>query len=233
MGQGSTRMLVNRAGHGGRTASVLRRFGAMLIIALNILGVLLSLAGIVAVWRVKATLTDGGTTNLARLESALGAASIGLQTVDAGLDAADAEQITSAGRTIAAIPDIVVSLNATLDAANQIPFISVPTIDSAQVERVGERMTTLAAAITSARQRRTETIGPTTVDQDLQALRASAADLDAQVRAAQVRVTAARTNWPRWIERATFALTLLLLWLALAQAGFARLAWGHWRLAAR
>jgi hypothetical protein len=147
-----------------------------------------------------------------------------VQTAQAGLDAVNAEQIANAGRTIAAIPEILVQINATLTTVNQIPFVSVPTIDSAQIARIGERVDTLSASVEESRQRRAS--GGTA--DDLQSLRATAADLERQISAAQTRVAAAREGWPGWINWGAVLLTLLLIWVGVAQAALGRLAWTHW-----
>lgn len=233
MGQGVTGMTVNHTSRARRVRLTLRRVGTLLLIALSGLGVLVSLVGIIAVWRIRGTLTEGGTTNLARVEVALGVASTSLQTVNTGLDAINADQLTTVGRSLASLPELIVSLNATLEAANKIPFISVPTLDPSQIERIGDRLETLSSTIEAARQRRATASGSTGIDDDLQAIRAASADLNNQILLAQVRVAAAKGNWAGWIDRAAIALTLLLGWLTLAQAGLGRLAWENWRLAER
>src|SRR3712207_1256359 len=108
------KMAMNRDGRLRRLGGWLQRAGTLLILVLSGAGVLLSLLGLVAVWRIRPTLTESGTTNLARVSSALTAAATGLQTVQTSLDTIDEAQIANAGRTIAALPDIVVSLNTTL-----------------------------------------------------------------------------------------------------------------------
>ena len=154
--------------------------------------------------------------------------------MQASLDTIDEAQIANAGRTIAAIPDIVVSLNTTLIAVNEIPFVSVPTIDLDQLEGVAARLAALSTRIEAARQRRAEAGGAATADAELQAIRMATADLTLQASTAQARVDTASEQWPRWSDRAALGLTLLLGWLALAQAALGRLAWTQWRaMAAR
>jgi hypothetical protein len=224
-------MAMNRDGRLRHLGGWLQRAGLLLILVLSIAGVLLSLLGLVAVWRVRPTLTESGTTNLARVSSALTTATTGLQTIQASLDAIDEAQIADAGRTIAALPDILVSLNTTLLAVNEIPFVSVPTIDLNQLQGVAARLANLSTRIEAARQRRAEAGGSASADTELQAIRTAAADLTLQVSTAQARVDTAREHWPRWIDRAALGLTLLLAWLALAQAALGRLAWARWRAA--
>jgi hypothetical protein len=141
----------------------------------------------------------------------------------------DETQIANAGRTIAALPDIIVSLNTTLLAMNEIPFISVPTIDLDQLEGDAARLAALSTRIEAARERRAEAGGAASAETELQAIRTAAADLTLQVSTAQARVDTAREHWPRWIDRTALGLTLLLGWLALAQATLGRLAWAQWR----
>lgn len=203
-----------------------RSAGTALIIALSGLGMLASLLGIVAIWRTKGPLEERGATGLMRLEAALVVAKTSLQVVNTNLDAIDEAQLANAGRTLAALPDIVVAVNTTLEAVNEIPFLSVPTIDQEQLRAIGERVNALSAAITAARQRNASGGGAPT---DLEAVRAAAADLDRQVGTAQSRVAEVAANWPRWVDRVAFGLTALLGWLALAQAGLGRLAWTNWR----
>lgn len=221
-------MLPNRTTRERGIGQALRRAAMVLIMVLSVLGVLASLLGIVAIWRAKGGLEERGVTGLARLDSALGVANASLQVVNTNLEAIDEAQLANAGRTLAAIPEIIVSVNATLQAVNEIPFISVPTIDQEQLQAIGQRVTDLSAAIKEARQRNASSGGPPA---DLEAVRAAAADLDRQVGAAQVRVADAEANWPRWLGRAAWGLTVLLGWLALAQAGLGRLAWMNWQLA--
>jgi hypothetical protein len=105
----------------------------------------------------------------------------------------------------------------------------MPTLDLNQLENVAGRLATLSTRIETARQHRAEAGGAATADAELQAIRTATADLALQVSTAQARVDTAREQWPRWIDRGALGLTLLLGWLALAQAALGRLAWAQWR----
>src|SRR5690242_16636704 len=101
---------------------ILRSIARGLVVALRGLGVLVCLLGIGAIWRFRGSLEERGTVNLARLVAALGVANASLQAVNTNLDAIDAAQLAAAGRTLVAIPDIIVALNGTLQAVNNVPF---------------------------------------------------------------------------------------------------------------
>jgi hypothetical protein len=107
----------------------------------------------------------------------------------------------------------VLSVNSALQSLDNMPFVNVPTLDTDRLQVLAARaQSSLAAAAGAA-----------------QLAEARTAGLEEQVVTARAQLSAFGTAAARWIDRAAVALTLVLLWLALAQASLFRSAWRYTR----
>ena len=197
-------------GSGRGFLGVLLHALAYLVAGLSVVGVLICLAATVGVWLARGSIEERTAAGVARLDAGLSQAQQKLQRVNAGLSTVNDADLDPTLTTLSAT---VVNVNSALQALNAVPFVDVPALDTDRLQalsgRVQQGLTKAAAAS--------------------QAAEVKTADLEAQLAAAQEQVNAFGAAADRWTDRAAIALTLLFLWLALAQASLLRSAWRYAR----
>jgi hypothetical protein len=183
---------------------------AYLVVGLSVVGVLICLVATIGVWVGRGAVQDTTATGVARLDTGLGVAQGKLQRVNAGLSTANEADLDPA---LTALSATVVNVNSALQSLDNIPLVDVPSLDTDQMQALATRVqTTLATAAGAA-----------------QAAQAQTTELEAQVVGARAQVRNVGETAARWIDRAAFALTLVFLWMALAQASLCRSAWRYTR----
>ncbi len=142
-----------------------------------------------------------------------------------------APKIESARATTGAIVNSVVALNDTLVAANEIPFVDVPTLDT-QLDtlntRVGEVEQSVAdtrAEMLALRENRVSqpvdritTLTGNTTDR-LNAAQTSVSTAETEIGTFAQQISAVNARVPGILDLISIAVTLVFLWLVFAQVG--------------
>lgn len=251
-----------------------KRVVAIIVIVLSILGIVLSLGGIIGAWAINTPVTDSLTRFLSGIENVLevsegaldrvntrlGEASTRVQEIEdsvtqtgealeegspvlALIDATIGEQIypviESVAETATFIATTLVGINETLEAANSIPFVTVPTLTEdllaaqQRIEQLREQVTefkqqvqdmksgVIEAVVTPITNTTAAVTG--TIDEVLRLT----TGIQAQVSQNLAEVTALKESIAFWLDMISIALSLELAWLALAQAALLVLAWDY------
>ena len=233
-----------------RTVVALKRIVGLVGIALGTIGLILSLAAIVAIWVVNTPLTESALQFLNRIE-------IGLTVAGEGLDQADAtltevrDQLTAVGeafpaeeliRFIEDVESILAAAQSTADTAstvvglaNAVPFIggggstgasATPTLDqsSQTLEEISTKLETVRVALVN----RSEGSGSGLlgqIDAEIAQLQGLLQNVDSSVEDSTTVVVQLQVDLPGWIDIASVVFTLLLLWLGLAQMSLLAHGW--------
>ncbi len=138
-------------------------------------------------------------------------------------------RVASAREIAVALADTLVAVNETLEAANRLPFVDVPTL-STELAAAADQ---LAAAQQSIEETRaelraikeekvarpvtfiTDRTGP--IIEKIDAAVASVQSAQARIAENLSRMATLQERLPRWIDLISLAATLVLLWLAAAQ----------------
>jgi hypothetical protein len=200
----------NPGGTWRRYLGPLRRIIAYLVVAFSIVGILICVAATVGTWIVAGSTKDGVTNGVERVDAGLGQAQEKLQRINAGLGTINDASLDPERTTLSST---IVEVNGALQALNSLPFVFIPTLDTDRFQALSARvqagLATAAGAVESAE--------------------AKTADLEMQVGAARVQVEDFGKAATRWINLIAIALTVVQLWLALAQASLCRSAWRYAR----
>ncbi len=189
-----------------RFLGILRPILAYLVVAFSIVGVLLCVAGTVGVWIVRGSIDDRITRGVARVDAGLGQAQEKLHRINAGLSTINDATLDP---TLTTLPTPLITLNSVLQALDRLPFARVPTLDTDRLQALSARVQAGLATAAGASQ----------------SAEAKTADLEMQVGAARVQVEDFGDTATRWINLGAIALTIVFLWLVLAQASLGRSAW--------
>lgn len=138
-------------------------------------------------------------------------------------------RIVAAHETAVALTGTIVAFNDTLEAANRLPFVNVPTLSAelgaaaARLEAARARVTEVQDALRAIKE---EKIGrpvgfitdrTTAIGEDLAAAQQIVGDTLARIDATQTRIVALRERLPRLIDLLSVTITLVAAWLVAAQ----------------
>ena len=223
--------------------STAKRIAGIAAVIFGVLGVVLSIAAVVAVWVANTPLTDRSVELLVTVEGALGVveeslvrADDTLQTVRDGINTAAAQSPTSELLAVVGnIKTIVDGANSTaetassvLGIANSIPFLgSSETQEQEEGSSLDELSSTLDQ-ISTGLNRIEELLHGLgvggapgglidNINQDIVALQSTLNEAENNVIDAGTVVAEVRVNIPRWIDIASIIITLLLIWMGAAQ----------------
>jgi hypothetical protein len=138
-------------------------------------------------------------------------------------------RIVAAHETAQSIAGMLVGINDTLEAANRLPFVDVPTLTdelTAAADRLGaarQRVEEIQATLRTIKEERvarpvtfiTDRTGP--IITNLGEAEAVVVDTRARVDAALTRIAALKARLPRIIDLISITVTLVMLWLIAAQ----------------
>ena len=228
---------------GPERPSLAKRIAGIVAIIFGALGVILSIAAIVAVWVVNKPITDSSVQLLVTVEDALGVVEEGLARADETLQTvrdsiADAAAQIPTAELLAVIDNIgsiVDSAQSTADTASSVIGVanSIPFLGSSRSEEEssGEKLDEISSTLEQI------SIGLTTVTERLEGLSEGGApggvidNIDQELEGFQSRLNEAENNVnetgtavaevtanvPRWIDIASIIISLLIIWLGVAQ----------------
>ena len=150
-------------------------------------------------------------------------------------------RVDAARETIGAIRASVIALNNTLEAANELPFVSVPTLtDELQSvsDRVTETRTTvdeIRTAIANAKTGAIDTVvdavasRTSALDDGLAAVQGLVSEYDAKVSSARAEVTSLKSKIATGLDVIAIVFTLWFLWVAVSQIAVISICWSSLR----
>jgi len=234
----------------GRTVAVLKRITGLVGIALGTIGLILSLAAIVVVWVANTPLTESALQFLNRIEIGLTVTADGLDQADVTLTEVR-DQLTAVGeafpaeeliRFIEDVESILSAAQSTADTAstvvglaNSVPFVgrngsagasATPNLD--QSSQTLDEILSKLEAVRVALVNRTEGSGSGLlgqIDAEIAQLQGLIQNVDSSVEESTTVVVQLQLDLPGWIDIASVVLTLLLLWLGLAQMSLLAHGW--------
>lgn len=150
-------------------------------------------------------------------------------------------KVTSARETVTAVSQSIVAFNATLEAANQIPFVDLPTLTD-ELEVVSNRLTEAQTNVQETRSEiqaiKDEAVGKpvTAITSRTDKVSAGLGEALTAVDNTQQRITTnlervgtVKAGVPRLIDLISLAVTLVLLWIMLAQGSLMLHSWRYFR----
>ncbi|MCA9867613.1 MAG: hypothetical protein KIS95_09290 [Anaerolineae bacterium] len=138
-------------------------------------------------------------------------------------------RIVAAQDTAVALTGTIVAFNDTLEAANRLPFVNVPTLSSelgaaaARLESARARVTEVQDTLRTIKEEKVGrpvafiTDRTTAVGQDLAAAQTIVSDTLSRIHVAQPRIVALRLRLPRLIDLLSVTITLVAAWLVAVQ----------------
>lgn len=150
-------------------------------------------------------------------------------------------RVEAARETIGAIRASVIALNNTLEAANELPFVSVPTLtDELQSvnDRVTETRTTVEEIRTAIVDAKTGRVGnvvnaitsrTSRLDDGLAAVQGLVSDYNFKVSAVRAEVTALKSKVATGLDLIAIAFTLWFAWVAISQIAVISVCWSRLR----
>jgi archaellum component FlaC len=150
-------------------------------------------------------------------------------------------KIESARETVDTVRASVIGFNNTLEAANEIPFVSVPTLTDdlqAASERTAEAKTavddlktSVAAAKADAVEGAVSAITERTskIDSTLAELQGVIAEYQAKISTTEDDVASLKSRIRLWIDVATFIIVVGFFWVAVSQIAMLGLGWSYLR----
>lgn len=230
---------VEKAGS-GRGVRITKRIAGIIAVLLGGLGILLAVALLIGAWLVNTPVTDSVLQLLESIEVGLVAADAGLDQVDAALTTVNqkladtaamftGEELLQVVNDAQAIVEVVQSTAETavtmLDAINSLPLIgrNAAPADLPKLEEALLILTEISDRLAAVEQRlidrqTTGGSGPLVqLQTDISQLQDRLANASAGVAEATASVQQLRGNVPGWIDWISIALTLLFLWLGVAQ----------------
>jgi archaellum component FlaC len=150
-------------------------------------------------------------------------------------------RIEAARETVSTIRASVISFNNTLEAANEIPFVSVPTLtDELQnaSERTAELRTTVEEIRSSVQDAKagaveglvsTITSRTSRLDNGFAALQDTVAGYDAKIDDIAAEVSSLKSTIAFWLDVVAILFTLWFLWIAVSQVAVIALSWSYLR----
>ena len=223
--------------------SLVKRIAGIVAIIFGGLGVILSIVAIVAVWVVNKPITDTSVEVLVTVEAALDVveenlirADEALQTVRDGI-AETAAQIPTDGllEVVDNINSLVEAAQSTADTAssifgvaNSIPFLgpsqsqeesSGAKLDelSATLDQISTGLTTVEERLKGLSEGGAEGGLLNNIDQDIAGFQSELNRVEGNVNEVGTVVQEITVSVPRWIDVASVIITLLIIWLGVAQ----------------
>jgi archaellum component FlaC len=150
-------------------------------------------------------------------------------------------KIESARDTLNTVRGSVVAFNSTLEAANEIPFVSIPTLTDeldAASERtaesksaVDEIKTALKVAKSGAVEGAVGAITQRTskIDSAMEELQGDVADYQANISVVEDDVASLKSRIRLWIDVATLVISVGFVWVAVSQVAMLGLGWSYLR----
>lgn len=150
-------------------------------------------------------------------------------------------KIDSARETLSTVRASVIAFNDALEAANELPFVSTPTLTEeleAASERVSEAQTSVEEIKTSVDVAKSEAVeGVVTfitsrtskIDSALADLQATVADYRSQISAIEEEVASLESTLTFWIDVMAIVMMLWFLWIAISQVAVLGLSWSYLR----
>jgi len=168
--------------------------------------------------------------------------SLALQLVANTVGSKLAPTVKTTAEVIKTIRGTITSVNATLKAVNDIPFVSVPTLPMEQLAEIDRQMQTLVAdtqslletvkdiEVSSIDRISSEVIEQTeSLDSLVEGVRTPIDNFSERLDNIEERLNNTTERLARLIDWATVLLTLLFLWFGLAQAALLYLGWYTWK----
>ncbi len=227
----------------GKGKTVFKRIAGVIGLVLGAIGVLLTVAVIVALWFINTPATESAVRFLQAIEAALEMADAGLDQADGNLEAVrerlgaaaeafpaeellqyinDAQSIVDAAQTTANTASSVAGF------ASAIPFAgpgggggsgSTPTLDqaSATLEEISARLDAIESDIIQRQESGEGGALLAQAEAEVAQLQEMIQNVDRSVEEANSAVIQLQQELPGWIDTMSIVLTILLLWLGLAQ----------------
>jgi transposase len=240
---------------GSEGPSLVKRIAGIAAVIFGVLGVILSIAAIVAVWIVNKPITDTSVEVLVTVEVALDVieenlvkADETLQTVRDSISTVSAqlpaEELLAVVGNIKSVVDAAQSTADTASSvfgvANSIPFLG----SSRSPEQSGgselDELSSTLVQISTGLSRVEELLNALSeggapgglidnIDQDIDGLQTVLNEAEGNVNEAGTVVQELQLNVPRWIDAASIIITFLLIWLGVAQYSLLAHGWGWFR----
>jgi hypothetical protein len=150
-------------------------------------------------------------------------------------------RVDAARETISAIRASVIALNNTLEAANELPFVSVPTLTD-ELQSVNDRVTETRTAVDEIRtaivDAKTGAVGnavnaitsrTSRVDDGLAAVQGLVSEYDLKVFDARAEVTALKSKVATGLDLIAIVFTLWFVWVAISQIAVISVSWSRLR----
>ena len=151
-------------------------------------------------------------------------------------------KIETAAEVITTLRGTIISLNSTLEAANQIPFVSVPTLPMEQLTAVDQQMQEMVDTVKSLGDAirdiengvitRTSAMVIVPVDRLSEIviqIHTPVKNLNTTLAQVKTSVAQAKERIPALIDWGSILITLILVWFALAQASLLYGGWYYWK----
>ncbi len=148
-------------------------------------------------------------------------------------------KIETARESLGAIAGSLVAFNETLEAANEIPFVEVPTLTT-ELETASERMATIQSDVEETRAE-LRSIREEAISKPVTAITMRTTRISDGLETAQMNLTGSQNNIDEKLERVgniksrvpgvfdliSIIFTLVFLWIGLGQAGLIVLSWRY------
>lgn len=223
--------------------NIVKKILGVVGIVLGAIGILLAIGAIVVVWVVNTPITDSAgdllkiaETSLVRVDDVLGRVDDGIQEVRIFVsDTAEAIPGTQLAQRVDNLFILVESAAEAADTANQVVGLANKTssifrrdAEDRPIERVATTLDELATKLGEVDERVKEFQEKDVVnevamqiDGEITNVQNGVRDINASVGEAQVSVDELQVAVPRWIDIISVILTLVFLWMAVAQLALA------------
>jgi hypothetical protein len=223
--------------------NIVKKILGVVGIVLGAVGILLAIGAIVVVWVVNTPITDGAgdllkiaETSLVRVDDVLGRTDDGIQEVRNFVsDTAEAIPGTQLAQRVDNLFILVESAAEAADTANQVVGLANKAsglfrrdAEDRPIEKVAATLDELATKLGDVDERAKEFQDRDVVnevamqiDSEIAGVQDGVLDINASVGEAQVTVDELQVAVPRWIDIISVVLTLVFLWMAVAQLALA------------
>ena len=198
-----------------------RKFFGLSLIFFAVLGIIFSLFGVINIWRVRAAALPAVEETITLFDAALDTTTEGLSIMDQSLQAASGTIIATEEATLAiaqTMNDIDSIVSGFLDIVNLIPLVDFGGQDV--------DLATSSGNLGTAEQ---ELLGVATnlslIGVNLSNAQQVVTDYQTAVTTSKEQLENLRENGPKWITTSAVVLTIMLIWLAIAQIGLLIQGW--------
>lgn len=236
--------------------SLVKRIAGVIAVILAGIGIVLSIVAIVGVWVANKPITDTTVEILATIDGALevvevnlAKADTALQTVrDSMVEAAASLPIEEMNAIVSNLESLVEAAETTAETANNVvslanafPFVGPGSDKEAtgapKLDELTERLTQISTRLESLQER---ILGLSeggvsggvidTIDGEIAQVQTRLNDAESTANEAGATVVEIQLNIPRWIDIASVVLTLIFLWLGIAQYSLLVHGWSWFRV---